>query len=710
VVSEQIRIIGQELSRVECIFTGTTSRRQQHTSECDGRRAGTTARILKRYTSADTPRPTDGMAVRSTVCISLGTTNLGGASSQDLLARPHLTSKICHSTVSAARREAQTHETVNLISLATVVADPSLVDRWFAVYDRYMRPLGQPIANPIFSVPQNVAVWNMPALSTEEGREQIDKMHASPRVDSSAVSMALGGANVHAAGIEGTYYSLPLDGRVDLMRPLPARPSVPTPERKPSLAGSPPIYAQALPHTAPVHPPARQGSPPIPETWNAQFDSPPRRSGPQYGEMRQGMPENYVNVWDKPLGHQKQRTEDWNVAGSYPTIPDVVKEDKWYAGAADGKPDYSKVETVFPWEKEERQPPSRHFPASDPPPPRANPLPELRLHLPSPPAPQDIRLPLSTAASPTGPQQHRKQMSFHQAMAQYTNAWDIPSIQNYASRLGGPKERKALAKGMQTPALERENMQGILLAEPESKQRNNKHLVPARPHSHAKRGKRSADSTPPETRSEGSRDGDDEETTSGSDKDEEERYPIVRRGAGGSSTRPGHSRTASKMSSTGGSPISTPGQETGPRSAGNGGGKHYTVRSVQTDPVPMQDRVVQTSPEQRMADLATAKRTAGPSSYKFGAVGADHVSQGTASQTDTGLGGLRRKPVRQSSEETITSATYNSPKNNAQTRVPNGSASSSSNEARPKPTSRIFDPSTSIDVSHLAPKSFALHM
>jgi hypothetical protein len=29
---------------------------------------------------------------------------------------------------------------------------------------------------------------------------------------------------------------------------------------------------------------------------------------------------------------------------------------------------------------------------------------------------------------------------------------------------------------------------------------------------------------------------------------------------------------------------------------------------------------------------------------------------------------------------------------------------------RPKPTSRIFDPSTSIDVSHLAPKSFALHM
>lgn len=470
------------------------------------------------------------------------------------------------------------------------------------------------------------------------------------------------------------------------MRPQPVKPSVPTPERKPSLAGSPPIYAQALPHSAPIHPPARQGSPPISETWNAQFDSPPRHSGPQFGEMRQGMPENYENAWDKPLGHQQRQSEDWNAAGSYPTIPDVVKEDKWYAGAADGKPDYSKVETVFPWEKKQRQPPSRHFPASDPPPPRSDPAPMLRLQLPSPPAPENVRLPLSTATSPSAGQQ--RPMSFHQAMAQYTNAWDIPSIQNYASRLAGPKERKALAKGMQTPALERENPLGVLLAESDSKQKN-KNLAPGTGRTHTKRSRRSPESSPPEARSEGSRDGDDEETTSGSDRgDEEERYPIVRR-AGGPGGRPGHSRAGSKMSSSGTSPIITPGQELGPS-----GGRQYTGRSVQTDPVPMQDRVVQTSPKQVLSDLATAGKGRGPSSWKPPATG-----QGDASQTDSPVT-ARPKPVRQSSEETITSATYRSPRNQPRPlRDEDRSTSSSSNEAKPRATARIFDPSTSIDVS-----------
>ena len=478
------------------------------------------------------------------------------------------------------------------------------------------------------------------------------------------------------------------------MRPQPVKPSIPTPERKPSLAGSPPIYAQSLPHSAPIHPPARQGSPPISDTWNAQFDSPPRRSGPEFGEMRQGMPENYENAWDKPLGHQQQQSEDWNIAGSYPIIPDVVKEDKWYAGAADGKPDYSKVETVFPWEKKQRQPPSRHFPASDPPPPRSETVPVLRLQLPSPPAPEDIRLPLSTATSPFG--QHKKPVSFQQAMAQYTNAWDIPSIQNYATRLAGPKERKALAKGMQTPALERENAQGILLAEPEPKQKS-KNPAPSRPH--AKRNRRSSESNPAEARSEGSRDGDDEETTSGSENDDdEERYPIIRRG-GGTGTRPSHSRTGSKLSSSGTSPMPSPGQDTG--SSGSAGSKQYTGRSVQTDPVPMQDQVVQTSPQQRMAHLAAANKGTGPSSWKFGAKAVGQISQGTASQTDSTVSTVRPKPVRQSSEETITSATYNSPRNQSQPRIPDEdrSTSSSSNEAKPRATSRIFDPSTSIDVS-----------
>jgi len=558
------------------------------------------------------------------------------------------------------------------------------VDRWFAVYDRYMRPLGQPIANPVFSVPQNIAVWNQPALSTAEGRAQMSDMGSSPSASQSAAGLALQGGSITAGQAEGIYTSMPLGGRIDLMRPQPIKPSVPSPDRGPSLAGSPPIYAQSLPHHAPVHPPARQGSPPIPDTWNAQYDSPPRRSGPEYGEMRGGMPEIYENAWDKPLGHQQRQSEDWNVAGSYPHIPDVVKEDKWYAGAADGKPDYSKVETVFPWEQKQRQPPSRHFPASDPPPPQAAATPVLRLQLPSPPAPEDIRLPPSTATSPfTG--QNARPVSFHQAMAQYTNAWDIPSIQNYASRLAGPRERKALAKGMQTPALERENPLGVLLAGTDDRQQKGK-SPPTRPVS--KRNRRSNEAATTEARSEGSRDGDDEETTSGSDgEQEEERYPIVRRGTG----RPAHSRTGSKLSSTGTSPAAySPdlGQKSGP--------KQYTARSVQTDPVPMQDQVVQTPPEERAASIPSTAGATGPSSWKSGK---GDTSPRVASSDIP----LRPKHVRQSSEETVTHASYNSPRTNT-TRLPgeDSTSSSPSSDSRPKPTSRIFDPSTSIDVSTLS--------
>jgi len=547
-----------------------------------------------------------------------------------------------------------------------------------------MRPLGQPIANPVFSVPQNIAVWNQPALSTAEGRAQMSDMGSSPSASQSAAGLALQGGSITAGQAEGIYTSMPLGGRIDLMRPQPIKPSVPSPDRGPSLAGSPPIYAQSLPHHAPVHPPARQGSPPIPDTWNAQYDSPPRRSGPEYGEMRGGMPEIYENAWDKPLGHQQRQSEDWNVAGSYPHIPDVVKEDKWYAGAADGKPDYSKVETVFPWEQKQRQPPSRHFPASDPPPPQAAATPVLRLQLPSPPAPEDIRLPPSTATSPfTG--QNARPVSFHQAMAQYTNAWDIPSIQNYASRLAGPRERKALAKGMQTPALERENPLGVLLAGTDDRQQKGK-SPPTRPVS--KRNRRSNEAATTEARSEGSRDGDDEETTSGSDgEQEEERYPIVRRGTG----RPAHSRTGSKLSSTGTSPAAySPdlGQKSGP--------KQYTARSVQTDPVPMQDQVVQTPPEERAASIPSTAGATGPSSWKSGK---GDTSPRVASSDIP----LRPKHVRQSSEETVTHASYNSPRTNT-TRLPgeDSTSSSPSSDSRPKPTSRIFDPSTSIDVSTLS--------
>jgi glycogenin glucosyltransferase len=540
--------------------------------------------------------------------------------------------------------------------------DPSLVDRWFAVYDRHMRPLGQSLPSATFSVPQNVAVWNQPAFATREGRAQINEMGEESGSEVSATALALRAATNQSGSTEGIYISLPLDGRIDLMRPQPIRPASNTPEAQPSLATSPPIYAQEFGNTAPVHPPSRQGSPPISDTWNAQYNSPPRQSGPQYGEMRGGMPENYENAWDKPLGHQKQ-VDAWNAVEEYPTIPNVVKEDRWYAGAADGKPDYNKVSTVFPWENKERAPPARHFPASDPPPPKSANVPALRIQLPSPPVLEE----LASNKSMMSPFGHgKKPMTFNQAMSGYTNAWDIPSIQQYAHRLAGPKERKALAKGMQTPALERENAQGILLSEQHDGKQKSK-----RPF--GKRSRRQSTTDNAEATSEGSRDGDDEETTSSSEDEDEGRHPIIRRGAAGSSGSKSHSRTTSKVSaavthgSNPGSPLSPVGS------------KQYQTRSVQTESPSMQDQVVQfPSPENELTPLAK------------------HTVIALANSA-------RPSAVRMSSEETVTSATYSSPGANIKTPSGGEEGQSAESSTKARPTQRVFDPATSIDVSSYRP-------
>lgn len=539
--------------------------------------------------------------------------------------------------------------------------DPSLIDRWFAVYDRHMRPLGQPALDPIFSVPQTVAVWDQPALSSQEGREQMERMGSS-KFDQFTATLHQGAATGHvpAPNTEGIYYSLPLDGRVDLMRPRPVKPRQPSPDPQPSLAAS----TQNLPDPTPVPIPNQQGSPPLTDTWNAQHHAPPRRSGPEFGEMRDGMPANYQNAWDKPLGHQKHE-HDWDANEAYPSIPEVVKQDNWYAGAASGTPDYSKVETVFPWELK-RHAPSRHFPASDPPPPRPSSHhsepPALRLQLPSPPLGQP------SSSPPAGHQRHE---SFSQSMAHYSNAWDIPSIQKYADHLVGVKDRRAAMMSLQTPKASPEmrnplEQSGGLSRSPYSKRNRRESLG---------------------DRSDGSRDGDDEETTS-----DDERHAARE----GPSRRSHHAR---------GKTSPNPSPQKAAVGGGAGGGRPYQSRAAQTESgPPMKDRASQTPPLNVLDDKQYAQHQAGNRAHRY--------------SLSPPSGGKPMK--RQSSEETVTFDTLNMGGTAAATAVgsqastptqegvtrgqwyegsSNGSSPSQGGNGQARPASRVFDPSTSLDVS-----------
>lgn len=181
--------------------------------------------------------------------------------------------------------------------------DPSLVDKWFAVYDKHIRPLGSatsPVA-PTFSVPETIAVWDRPALSTSQGRMDLEQLKNAAE---HGVQYYMGGGT---ASDEGVYESLPLEGRVDLMRPKPVKPESPERTPAPALAASPPVYAQALPAAEPVHPPNQQGSPPL-AAWDAQTSAPPLTLGP---EMRGGMNQFYENAWDR---QDKEEKHDWNAA------------------------------------------------------------------------------------------------------------------------------------------------------------------------------------------------------------------------------------------------------------------------------------------------------------------------------------------------------------------------------------------------------------
>ena len=99
------------------------------------------------------------------------------------------------------------------ISSAHTTADPSLIDRWYDVYDRNVRPgtAHHPDMAQRFKVPEHIAVWNTSAGSSE--------MQPSDRLDLAQLKAAVGVGMTNMT--PGQYTSLPLDGRVDLIMPKP---------------------------------------------------------------------------------------------------------------------------------------------------------------------------------------------------------------------------------------------------------------------------------------------------------------------------------------------------------------------------------------------------------------------------------------------------------------------------------------------------------
>ncbi|KAJ1301751.1 hypothetical protein OPQ81_008982 [Rhizoctonia solani] len=176
----------------------------------------------------------------------------------------------------------------------------------------------------------------------------------------------LGHAGVVRAG-EGSYISLPMEGRFTLMRPPPPPPS-PKPE---------PVYA--------------------PVEW----DIPPTKDY-HHGDQHPGAPEQFF---------QPPEPEQY-------IPPELINQGHYSEITTNGfEPDKTLVKSVFPWEEVERPPPTRAFPESKPPAPKAKEEPVVPAPLPAPERPPS---PPRTLGST------------------YYNAWDdVPSIQRYAARLTG---------------------------------------------------------------------------------------------------------------------------------------------------------------------------------------------------------------------------------------------------------------------------------
>lgn len=359
-----------------------------------------------------------------------------------------------------------------------------LIDRWFDVYDRNVRPtaIHEPNIAKRFIVPENIAVWNLPRDGHGDLANERDARFIT---------------------VPGEYTSIPLDGRYDLMAPqlipgpavlsssasfreTPARETV-SPhrgEREPNqrceeveekTAHGPAANDAAWSEEAPAvasyvdshhhdhnhahhegddhhgHHNLRQRNEheylsPSPQqleypqlAWDASRDPPPKDSQP---EMAIAVDNFYAPAWDEPTRSQGAYYEEHHDRFAMPTLPSNVLKNDWYGEFTRTVPDPKKGGSAFPWEGKGSAPrveASRKFPQQRPPTPP--PFMTTKANKPSadvlPPTTVSSAMPISTPKERDPPVTEPKPApSFKEAMADYTNAWDEDiSIGRYARRL-----------------------------------------------------------------------------------------------------------------------------------------------------------------------------------------------------------------------------------------------------------------------------------
>lgn len=297
-----------------------------------------------------------------------------------------------------------------------LTSDPALIDRWFSVYDAHCRPASGEETDSLrrFQVPETIAIWNQPSALTF-AQQPVDRLgldELKQAAEAGLPSTSIGGV--------GSYTSMPLAGRLDLMRPHHSPHKSPARPLSPSIASSPVVQTITPLQPAPE-------SAPQTSHWDAQLYAPPSNAGP---EMATPMDANYSNAWDEPggLGHQPPFQTD----RGYPVLPDHVKQDTWYQAYTNTTPDRANIAPVFPWEKSDRVKPGRVFPPGDSPP-----LYQPSAAKPKSP-PNELAAPTAEDQAPSGTTSPPPTRGMADAIATYHNAWDgIPQIQQYATRLAG---------------------------------------------------------------------------------------------------------------------------------------------------------------------------------------------------------------------------------------------------------------------------------
>jgi hypothetical protein len=187
----------------------------------------------------------------------------------------------------------------------------SLIDRWFGVYDKFVRPT---YALRSFEVPRTVAAWEGGSTGGRLGLEELKKI---------AEEGWWRGTGPNGAP-EGAYMALPRDGRIDLMRRNPEAEPIPSPSSPPPLPSQQERSAPSpvIQSPEPVRPHDQYLT-----NWDPARSSPPRGSGPEHHQMREPMDARYENVWDlQETRAQKENDRRWREGGGGRQIWDVPSE------------------------------------------------------------------------------------------------------------------------------------------------------------------------------------------------------------------------------------------------------------------------------------------------------------------------------------------------------------------------------------------------